>query len=60
MWVPSYIGIACNEMANKYADIATKTILHPTITDIQDKDINKSIRNKNGKVTGIPFHFPTN
>lgn len=46
MWAPSHIGISVNEMADKSADIATKTILHPTITDMPAKDINKSIRNK--------------
>jgi len=33
-------------MADKSADKATKTILHPTITDIPANDINISIRNK--------------
>lgn len=45
MWVPTHIGIAGNEMVDKSADIATKTILHPTTIDIPAKDINNSIRN---------------
>jgi len=39
MWVPSHIGIADNEMAHKLVDKATKTILHPTITEIPVNDI---------------------
>ncbi|KAE9524318.1 hypothetical protein AGLY_015357 [Aphis glycines] len=42
----SHIGISGNEIADKSADIVTKTILRSTITDIPAKDINKSVRNK--------------
>jgi len=46
MWVPSHIGISRYEIASKSADIATKTNLHPTITNIQANNINIYIRNK--------------
>lgn len=66
MWVPSHIGIASYEMAAKSADIATKTILHPTITNIQANDINIYIRNKINMTwqsywdSVFPSHLSTN
>lgn len=37
--MPSLIGIAGNEMADKYADLATNNILTSTINNIPSNDI---------------------
>lgn len=34
MWVPSHVGLTDSEMADKSANLVTKTILHPSLTDI--------------------------
>lgn len=34
MWVPSHVDITGNELANKSADLVTRTIPHPILTDI--------------------------
>lgn len=44
MWVP--LHITGNEMADKSADMAIKTILHTTITDIPANGIKISIKQK--------------
>jgi hypothetical protein len=46
MWVPFHIGIAENEIADKYADIATKNIPTPKINNISSNDIINSIKKK--------------
>jgi len=47
MWVPlRHIGIVGNEMADKSAHTAIKTILHPTITNVPVNDIKVSIKQK--------------
>lgn len=44
--VPSYVGITDSKKADKTADIATRTILHPKITDILLNDIKIFIKQK--------------
>jgi hypothetical protein len=46
MWVPPHINIPDNEMADKTADLATRTIFRPTITDLPINDIKASIKQK--------------
>lgn len=46
MRVPSHIGITGNEMADKTTHMATKTIFHPTLTDIPINVIKASIKQK--------------
>lgn len=46
MWVPSYIGSTGNEMYDNIADFPTRTISHPTITDIPVNNIKLSIKQK--------------
>jgi len=46
MWVPSHTGIIGNEKADKHAELATKTILNPTINNISSIDIKNSINQK--------------
>lgn len=44
MWVPSRIGITGNEMADKTAKLLTRTIFHPTSTEIPINDIRTPIK----------------
>lgn len=46
MWVPSHVGITNNKIADKSADLATKTISHPTIADLLYNDIKASTNHK--------------
>lgn len=45
MWIQSHTGIAGNEKAYKYPDLATKHILNPTIKRISTNYIKISIKN---------------
>lgn len=44
MWVSSHTGIACNEKADKYIDLATEYILNPKIKIIFTNDIKNCIK----------------
>lgn len=46
MWVSCHTGIARNEKADKYVDLATKNIPSPTINNIPTSDIKNYIKNK--------------
>jgi len=46
MWVPFHTGIAGNERAEKYTDLATKNIPTLTLNNIPSNDILNSIKKK--------------
>jgi len=46
MWVLSHTGITGNEMADKAADLATRIILHQTISALPTNDIKTFIKHK--------------